>query len=206
MKKIFIVLMLVVCLQGCEDISVLLEPDHKIVLAVEDATQAEDVRKVLHRRFDQNRAYLFTSIESKVVDGNIEIVFLGGAPSRETVNELVNTRGEYRLVTDSGVVLIDSSHIITAGTTTQYDQLALTIGLNEAGGSRVHSWTSRNVGKNLTAMFDDRMLVTAIVKGPFGSRYQTTMDMPKKELDRIADIISSGSLKTKVTVVDYGKK
>jgi preprotein translocase subunit SecD len=75
--------------------------------------------------------------------------------------------------------------------------------LNEEGGSRVFSWTSKNVGKTLTAKMDNEELMVAQVAGPFRSRFQTTVNISKEETYRIARIIRSGPLKTKVTVKDY---
>ena len=201
LKRIIVAAFIILNIQACEDITQTNQPSLSVKVSVEDTKYLENASNVLRNRFNENRKHSFSSVETKISGEEIELVFYGGAPPRNRIEKLINTRGDFKIVAEGGLVLIKGENVIDALSKVSDGRSSIMLSLDEEGATRMHSWTSKNIGKVLEAKFDGKTLTVARVREAFGRRFQITSDFPAQEARDIAMYLRSGALNTDVEIV-----
>lgn len=189
-------------LVACSDIGALFAEPKTLTVKVKDISQVNSVNEVLLERFHEHPQSIFYSVKSFPLNDEIKFSFTGGIPPRDLVDKIISVRGQMHLKSQSGVVIASSQHVQNSSSAVSENKLVVNIRLTDEGERRLHKWSSENIGKLMSFVFDDEVITVAKVMQPLGRRFLIAADFNEQETKDITLFLRSGALDSEVYLLN----
>jgi preprotein translocase subunit SecD len=196
--KNILLLVLLVLIQGCDDLRSLGQDNVTYVVTTPNVT-TEEV-DILLNRLSEYKPSIFSKIE--YLQSSHEIVFSNGHPEEEIIRLLSSTPGKIQLMQEGSYLSwIENKHLVNVSASRENNLIEFSFKLSDEGERLMLAKSRANIGQMIVLKVDNKEISRARIQNELGKYFKVTLSITAEESTKLRVLLKHGYLSRPLVLV-----